>query len=174
MCKEIVLKYDKNLDDKDIFAIQLFNEKFGENEIKLKHNDNRIVILLKEVDIERLRETSSHLSSYTQKTIFQDLIQSVEQIKSYGINGNKRNYVDYNKERKVKNRKKKEANRGQYYYAQGNTFKKENRDCPEEFINKILVGDSEAILKNIPDNSVDLIFTSPPYNFGFEYESFWH
>ena len=32
-----------------------------------------------------------------------------------------------------------------------------------EFINKILLGDCEEILKDLPDNSVDLIFTSPPY-----------
>jgi DNA modification methylase len=171
MYKEIVLKYDKNLDNKDFFAIRLFNEKFGENELKLEHDSNRVVILLKEIDVEKLREISSHFSSYTEKTIFQDLVRSVEQIKSYGIKGNKRNYVDYNKERKVRDRKKKEVNRSQYYYAQGNTFKKENKNFPEEFVNKILVGDSEVILKNIPDNSVDLVFTSPPYNFGLEYES---
>ena len=171
MYKEIVLKYDRNFDNKDIFAIRLFNEKFGENEIRLEYDSNRLIILLREVDVERLRDISSRISSYTEKTIFQDLICSVEQIKSYGIKGNKRNYVDYNKERKVRDRKKKEVNRSQYYYAQGNTFNKENSNFPEEYVNKILVGDSEVILKNIPDNCVDLIFTSPPYNFGLEYES---
>jgi len=171
MYREIILKYDKKLDDRDLFAIRLFNEKFGENEIKLEHDSNRVVILLREIDIEKLREASSRFSSYTKKTIFQDLVRSIEQIKSYGIKGNKRNYVDYNQERKVKDREKKEVNRSQYYYAQGNTFRKESSNCPEEFVNKIIVGDSELILKNIPDNSVDLVFTSPPYNFGLDYES---
>ena len=32
-----------------------------------------------------------------------------------------------------------------------------------EFVNKFLLGDCEEVLKNLPDNSVDLIFTSPPY-----------
>jgi len=32
-----------------------------------------------------------------------------------------------------------------------------------EFINKFLHGDCEEILKRLPDNSIDLIFTSPPY-----------
>jgi len=171
MYKEIVLNYDKKLNKKDLLAIRLFNEKFKENEIKLEDNDNRIVILLREIDIEKLREISFRFSSYTEKTIFLDLVQSIEKIKSYGIKGNKRNYVDYNNERKVKNRGKKEVNRSQYYYAQGHPFTKENNNCSEEFINKIIVGDSEIVLKNIPDNSVDLIFTSPPYNFGLEYES---
>jgi DNA modification methylase len=42
------------------------------------------------------------------------------------------------------------------------------KNKPKKFINQIIVGDSEEILKNIPSSSVDLIFTSPPYNFGME------
>jgi len=34
----------------------------------------------------------------------------------------------------------------------------------EEFINKIICGDCLEIMKQMPDNSVDLIITSPPYN----------
>lgn len=169
MYKEIVLKYDSRLDDKDLFAIRLFNESFGENEIKLENDSNRVIILLREIDINKLKDVSTRFSSYTDKTIFQDLIHSIEQIKSYGIKGKKRNYVDYNKERKVKGRKKKEAKRSQYYYAQGNAFTKEENKFPDEYVNQIIVGDSENILNNIPDNSVDLVFTSPPYNFGLDY-----
>lgn len=43
---------------------------------------------------------------------------------------------------------------------------------PEEFENKIICGDSEVVLKKLPDNCVDLIFTSPPYNFNKEYENY--
>ncbi len=32
-----------------------------------------------------------------------------------------------------------------------------------EYINQILLGDCGDVLKNLPENSVDLIFTSPPY-----------
>lgn len=32
-----------------------------------------------------------------------------------------------------------------------------------DFINQIIQGDCEEILKEIPDNAIDLIFTSPPY-----------
>jgi len=31
------------------------------------------------------------------------------------------------------------------------------------FVNKIILGDCEQVLREFPDNSVDLIFTSPPY-----------
>jgi DNA modification methylase len=34
---------------------------------------------------------------------------------------------------------------------------------PMAYINTILAGDCGEVLKNIPENSVDLIFTSPPY-----------
>ena len=37
-------------------------------------------------------------------------------------------------------------------------------------VNKIICGDSENILKELPDNFVDIIVTSPPYNFGLEYK----
>lgn len=37
---------------------------------------------------------------------------------------------------------------------------------PDDFVNKIIKGDCLDILRAIPDNSVDLIITSPPYNLG--------
>jgi len=76
------------------------------------------------------------------------------------------------KERKVKNRKQKIEDRGKYFYARGNDFPQTNKEFPLEFTNKIVCADSEEFLKKIPDNSVDLIFTSPPYNFGLEYEEY--
>lgn len=33
----------------------------------------------------------------------------------------------------------------------------------QEFINRFIVGDCEEIMKNIPDGSIDLVLTSPPY-----------
>lgn len=35
---------------------------------------------------------------------------------------------------------------------------------PDEFINKIICGDAVDIMKQIPDSSIDLVVTSPPYN----------
>ena len=78
--------------------------------------------------------------------------------------------VDKNKERKVKNRKQKEATRGKHYYANAHNFSEENNLLPAEFTNKIICGDSQIVLKQLPDNCIDLIFTSPPYNFGLDYE----
>jgi site-specific DNA-methyltransferase (adenine-specific) len=74
-----------------------------------------------------------------------------------------------NRERKVKNREVKERMRG------GTKFQKDaiittEVDAIKEFTNKIICGDSEEILKKIPTGSVDIIITSPPYNFGLEYK----
>lgn len=35
---------------------------------------------------------------------------------------------------------------------------------PQDFINKIIPGDSVETMKKIPDGSIDLVVTSPPYN----------
>lgn len=44
-------------------------------------------------------------------------------------------------------------------------------ECPELrlFINRIICGDARTVLIRIPDRSIDLIVTSPPYNFGHSY-----
>jgi site-specific DNA-methyltransferase (adenine-specific) len=35
---------------------------------------------------------------------------------------------------------------------------------PKDFENKIICGDCLEVMKDIPDNSIDLVITSPPYN----------
>ena len=37
-------------------------------------------------------------------------------------------------------------------------------EYPKDFINKFIVGDSIEMMKKIPDGSIDLVVTSPPYN----------
>ena len=79
-------------------------------------------------------------------------------------------HAELNKERKVIDRKKKEIRRGKHFYANQSSFSKENKDLPAGFRNQILCGDSEDLLKKLPENCIDLVFTSPPYNFGLDYE----
>jgi len=73
--------------------------------------------------------------------------------------------------RKVKDRKTEIISRERYFYATDSNFATKNNDLPVTFTNKILCGDSEHVLKGLPDNCVDIIFTSPPYNFGLDYEN---
>lgn len=35
---------------------------------------------------------------------------------------------------------------------------------PDDFVNKIICGDSIEAMKQIPNDAVDLVITSPPYN----------
>lgn len=74
-----------------------------------------------------------------------------------------------NRDRKVLDREKKEEQRG------GTKHLKKTKEIPKidisHLINQIICGDSQVILKDIPDNSIDIIITSPPYNFGLNYES---
>lgn len=116
---------------------------------------------------------SSNQSLETQKAgaILRIIYDEVSKIGSYGVKSGKRQYVGFNVERKVQNRKGKEQNRSQYYYAQDNNFSETNNPLPPDLTNQIICGDSLELLKKFPDNSIDLIFTSPPYNFGLEYDS---
>jgi DNA modification methylase len=41
---------------------------------------------------------------------------------------------------------------------------------PDDFINKVICGDCLEIMKFIPDESVDLVVTDPPYNISYENE----
>ncbi len=40
----------------------------------------------------------------------------------------------------------------------------QNDILPPEFMNKIICGDALDVMRNIPDNSIELVVTSPPYN----------
>jgi DNA modification methylase len=79
------------------------------------------------------------------------------------------NNEELSKERKVVNRKHKEVERVKHYYSIHDGFSKENTFLPKDYRNKIITGDSLQVLKKLPNNCIDLIFTSPPYNFGLDY-----
>ncbi len=133
------------------------------------------------LDIRLLEESAEELSggglfndpneSRQAGQILKSLCEEVSKIGNYGIRAGKRQYVGFNTERKVRDRRRKEQQRRQYFYAQENEFSETNVEFPLEFVDKIVCGDSSEILKAVPPNSVDLILTSPPYNFGLQYES---
>lgn len=57
------------------------------------------------------------------------------------------------------------------YQSYTKEFSKVNNDFPQSYTNKIVQADSLSVLKQLPDNCVDLVFTSPPYNFGMGYDT---
>lgn len=73
------------------------------------------------------------------------------------------------RKRKVQNWKEKEhVRKGTKHHKR--TIVSDNAVDMSGLENTILCGDSEQILATIPDNTIDIIITSPPYNFGLEYD----
>jgi DNA modification methylase len=181
--KSIRISVDSQIDDKVLNCVSELLSKQPEPLPYIEANSTGYVFYFHTLDIRLLKNSiklllepnmfSSDVTSISQKAgeVLQTVVDEVSKIGSYGIKSGKRQYVDFNSERKVQNRKAKVKNRAQYYYAQGNDFSEKNNELPKNLINQIICGNSLAVLKSFPDNSIDLMFTSPPYNFGLEYDS---
>ncbi|MEW6104091.1 MAG: site-specific DNA-methyltransferase [bacterium] len=165
--------YVKDVNQDDAMLQQLFS-LYPKEDIYFELTNNWLIIHLRELDFFNFKKNIQLLTKNSNgdtAKLLNSIFYNIEKIKSYGLKGRKRLYIGYDKERKVKNRKEKEMIRGTYYYARDNTFSKQNNKAPKQFIDKIIIGDSEETLKQFPENCVDLIFTSPPYNFGLDYEN---
>src|SRR5690606_32777496 len=110
---------------------------------------------------------------------FPELVYNeIDSLKSYGIKNGKRVYVGYNDDKKAKDKRNKKKRRQEFFYVDNSVFTKTNNEISEDLLNQIICGDSEECLKSLPDNSIDMILTSPPYNFGIDYNehddaSYW-
>jgi len=170
MFREILLPTTKPLSKQDQTLIRQFNKHFKSDELAVIVNGKSIEVHLRQVDFSLMEKIVSDLTeSADRENPLVIILEAVKNIKSYGLKGKKRVYFGYNKERKVKNRIGKEKQRGKYFYARGNSFKKSSNEAPNSFVDKIVCGDSENVLSELPDNCVDMVFTSPPYNFGLDY-----
>lgn len=172
--KIIQIESKRPLSSNEIEFLKELNLTFPKEDIYFEHDNNKIITYLHALDIQNFRDVINKFNKRFKinedKNLFYSILERIEKIKSYGIKGGKRVFIGYNEERKVKSRKEKEEKRKVYFYAIGNNFIKENVEIPENFVNKIICGDSEEILKGLPENCIDLIFTSPPYNFGLDYD----
>ncbi len=169
MFREILIPTTKSLSTTDRILVQQFNQQFKPDEIRITPNGNSIEVKLRQVDFSMMEKVVFNLVKSKHENPLITILDAVRNIKSYGIKGKKRVYVDYNTERKVKNRADKEKQRGKYFYAKGQSFEKIQNEPPKEFVDKIICGDSEKVLSELPDNCIDMVFTSPPYNFGLDY-----
>lgn len=150
--------------------LQLLNSSFNSEDLSVSVQDGSVSLLLRAVDMRKLRRTVAALTTANGTgDILKTLLLAVESIKSYGVRAGKRYFVGYADERKVKDRATKELRRGKHYYANDHTYSVTNNCPPRQFVDKIITGDAEKVLRQLPDNCVDLVFTSPPYNFGLEY-----
>lgn len=157
----------KILSKSDYKMIQQVNTHFKKSDIFLEENKGIINIYLRKVNFDHLNEINRKLEN----VLLNQIVSKIGQIGSYGIKRRHRIYVDFNLEKKVKERKNKEKNRIKYFYANNHNFSRINQDLPEQYLNSIICGDSVKILKLLPDNCIDVVITSPPYNFGLDYKN---
>ena len=68
------------------------------------------------------------------------------------------------KEEKIKNKNLKEKIRNGTKEANKSIKIEENEEI-KKYLNKIIVGDGFEVLTRLPSESVDIVITSPPYNF---------
>ena len=160
--------------------LEQIQKKFSKKGFRLDINNSEVTIYLQSIKFEAFRDYIEELldnpvitpdSLPVDKEIFLKIIGDISSIKSYSIKAGKRCYVTYNNERKVEGRQSKVTRRGLYYYAQNNTFSTKNNELPKTYENLIINDDSESVLKQLPDNCIDLVITSPPYNFGLGYDT---
>ena len=155
----------------DSVALAALNGRFNPDDFYVARNGDGVDIWLRQANLEELAAAVAAVAAqYGCRDTLQGIIRQVESVRSYGVNGNKRLYVGFNAERKVANRKEKERERGKHYYAHGRGFHRDNNLLPADFANRIICGDSEERLQQLPDNCIDLVFTSPSYNFGLGYQ----
>jgi len=173
------LPLEKSLNKTQKEIISQIEKKFKNNGFFFEIDTYYLHLYLKSIDVtgfkefvlDRLDGIKNINDRKSLQQIFFELFEKIESVKSYGIKGKKRIYVDYNKERKVENRQHKVKKRGSFYYTENNGFEKVVNELPSHYRNKVIAGDSEIVLRDLPDNCVDLVITSPPYNFGLGYDT---
>ncbi|OPX67726.1 MAG: Modification methylase MjaV [Methanoregulaceae archaeon PtaB.Bin056] len=152
----------------------------GKNGFSFEFDEENLRFYLRSLDTGAFRSTVLDLlrsdgeergASPRMQRVFGDLLDRIDSVRSYGIRGKKRIYATYNRERKVEGRHRKEKARGSWYYALDHGFEREENALPEEFRNAVIAGDSEEVLRRLPPNCIDLVVTSPPYNFGLGYDT---
>lgn len=164
-----ILDVSSFLDDDVNLLISAINKTFPKTDIYLESAESNLKFQIIQLDMVKYKAVLDGLD--ISATLKDGAYAIIDNIGSYGLKGKKRRFVGYNAERKVVNRKAKEQDRGKHYYANNNGFSKQNVDIPVEFENRIVCADSLEFLKQLPDNCIDIIFTSPPYNFGLEYDT---
>lgn len=174
------MKYKEvNVATQDTFSVHhkrvmdSFFESFDRH-IYYEIDQNNVKIFLNTVDFSKFQDKAIELKTREENDeivhLIDQCVNAVSSIKSYGLKSGKRVYVDYNDERKVKDRKIKENKRKALTKSVSKKDSSvQNNILPVEYENKIICGDSLEILKELPDNCIDIMITSPPYNFGLDY-----
>lgn len=126
-------------------------------------NNNSIVLNFDIVDLK-------YLETINNNKLIKRIIEELYKIRSFSSSNGKIVFKSFNKDKKVKDKEENKKKRLAYEYYKKD-FKKENNEIDDSFINKIHCSDSLEFLQKLPNNSIDIVLTSPPYNFGISYEN---
>ena len=110
------------------------------------------------------------LKKHQNNPLVDSILKKIMRIRSFSITNGKYVYASFNKDRKVKNKEFNKKRRLGYESFKHN-FLSNNNEIEKDMLDKIYNDDSLNFLKKLPDNCIDIVVTSPPYNFGIEYNS---
>ncbi|MDR1952101.1 MAG: site-specific DNA-methyltransferase [Elusimicrobiota bacterium] len=110
------------------------------------------------------------LETFDKNPLILRVVEELHKIRSFSSANGKIVYKSFNKAKKVAN---KDANKKKRlgYECYKKNFPNINNTVPEKLVNKIHCANSLDFLKTLPDNCIDMILTSPPYNFGINYNN---
>ncbi len=165
--KTINIPLEASLSQQDKVALDQVMEQYASKDLTYEVEGLNLLIKLRRINLDKLQLQINEIAH--KDSVLHQVLSEIKKIKSYGVQGSQQVYAGFDGERKVTNRHEKEKSRGKAYYARGQTFSTHNNTVPDHFIDQVVCADSEQFLKTLPDNSIDLILTSPPYNFGLEY-----
>ncbi|GAA9542934.1 hypothetical protein HpHA4_03830 [Helicobacter pylori] len=106
------------------------------------------------------------LESTTQNTLVQKTLEELYKIRSFSSQNGKIVFKSFNKAKKVAN-KKQNAKARLAYESYKKEFSKETNEI-QSYLDQIYCEDSLEFLKKLPNNCIDIVLTSPPYNFGIK------
>lgn len=177
---KLTIKVKHQIKEEEKAFIQALNRSLPPQDLKFTIEDDLFCAYLAAFDpdsfrgiLEDIRDKTGISHFYEREELsdpVSSLLEQILSIGSYGIRYGKRIYIGYADERKVSDRKEKESTRGIHYYTRDHQFSQDRNTIPKDRENIIICGDSEDVLRSLPDNCIDLIVTSPPYNFGMEYD----
>ena len=157
--------------DAEKVALSTFLSLPGVNIAHEVIDGDRVRLFLDTADVREIRRSAKEFVADRSKPgagLIEDVVSAVASEKAFGVRDGKRFYVDIDKDRRVTRRDEKRKQRLGRQKARPSA---DSNELPKRARNQIICGDSLAELKRLPDNCVDLILTSPPYNFGLEYET---
>lgn len=156
------IELDNTFSQDEITSAFAAIEKSG---IECFAEDYALVFNFDEVDLRYLEGEAKNGNAIVQR-----LVAELHKNHSFSTSNGKLIYASFNKDRKAVGRKSNAKKRLAYEYYK-KEFAAENNELPKGITNKIHCADSLEFLKKLPDNCIDIVLTSPPYNFGIGYAS---